>query len=90
MKLTTDGIYPLNLIKECVVDKTAIYVSGNAGGGTLTVGYTDDYGTFIPLEEGVLTVGTQGVFFHGFGMNLHAQLAGASGAALSIRVAGVK
>jgi len=90
MKIIKDGSY---LVKGRVGTgggASVVYLSGTAGGATVTLGYYDDYETFIPLVTGLLTVGEQyTVEQGGSAVNIYAMVASATGTtALSLLVNG--
>ena len=85
MKITADGFYTIKHKQSGAAGAiTIVYVSGTAGGSVLTLGYYDDYHTFIPFIDGVLSVDTQSIIKHGIGVVPVLSVTGASGTALSI------
>ena len=90
MKIIEDGKY---ILRSGVVGGggtvTTVMVSGNLGGGTLTIGYYDDYSNFIPFVDGVVTgTNTQYVISHGSGVVPFLDVTGSIGAAISIVLTG--
>lgn len=62
MKIEVDGIYRLDSFGAGSSQKQSVYLSGT---GTVQLGYVDDYGTWIPLEDGDLQPGKQYQVFSG-------------------------
>lgn len=77
MKITADGLYRIN--NKHSARTSIVYLSGVDGGAVFTLGYYDDYGNFIPLTSGIISVDTQSRVEHGFNIALILQVSGASG-----------
>jgi len=56
-----------------------VYLSGTTGGAVCTLGYFDDFNTFIPLVDGLLAVDTQTQVDHGYNWPIVVRITGASG-----------
>ncbi len=68
MKIETTGKHILNSGTSGQGGATSVVLISGSGGGTLTLGYFDDYGTFIPFTDGVVTVPSQTTIKHGIGV----------------------
>lgn len=90
MILTTNGVYSLKQANDTVSDKTAIFVSGDLGGGVLTVGYKNDFGDFVAFKAGQLAAGDDSVFFHGSSLKPYVKLEDGVNPSVSVQAAGVK
>lgn len=89
MKIEANGLHTLKTQGK----SSAIYVYGDAGGGTATLGHVYE-GTLVPLkdEQGndvTLSAGYQYTINHGQSMNLVIELTGATSPALVVKVKAV-
>jgi hypothetical protein len=84
MLLVADGV------KEVVTSGSisAVYIEGNAGGGTVLLG-TMGTGGFNAFADLVPVVGGQYEIRHGQGKDLYVSLAGSTGAALNVKAHGI-
>lgn len=58
-------------------DSHIAYVSGIFGTATLTLGYFDKLGQWVPLEDGTLTSGSQNPVKTGAGITIYAEVVNA-------------
>ena len=79
MKITQNGFYRVVGKHGVGGGTTVVFYSGTTGGAVVTLGYYDDYGTWVSLTDGTLSVGTQVQVKHGSDVMLYAQVSGASG-----------
>ena len=78
MKITADGLYPINKavgISKFNSGTSIVYLSG-AGSGTFTLVHGEDQ---TPLLDGSLTVGEQYQVNHGVNIGISLLVAGLSG-----------
>ena len=68
MKITTAGKHILNSGTAGQGGATSVVLISGSGGGTLTLGYFDEYGDFIPFTDGVVTSPSQTTIKHGIGV----------------------
>ena len=79
MKITEDGYYKINGKQGIGGGTSIVYLSGAAGSAIMTLGYFDDYGTFIPLADGVILSGSQTQVDHGAGdLPIYLEVAGSN------------
>jgi len=89
MKITENGFYTLNSPVRGGFGATSIvFISGDAGGSTLTFGYYNDYGTFIAFTDGIVTNPSQTTIKHGVEVRPVLNITGGSAIALSVVVTG--
>ena len=68
MKVETAGKHLLSSDISGQGGATSVVLISGSGGGTLTLGYFDDYGTFIAFTDGVVTSPSQTTIKHGIGV----------------------
>lgn len=86
--LTADGSHALN--NGNISGRSVVYVSGDFGGATATLGYNDGSDTEVALSDGALASGEQYTIHHGAGQLLRVLVAGATGStAIRIKVASI-
>ena len=92
MIITEDGNHKLNMlgISKKNTGSSVVYVNGSLGGGTGTLSYADDFGTIVPLLDGLVAVGGQYQINHGSDIPIYLVLAGSTGASLSVKATGKK
>jgi len=68
VKITDVGKYTLNSGTLGQGGATSVVLISGSGGGTLTLGYFDDYEDFIPFTDGIVTSPSQTTIKHGIGV----------------------
>ena len=91
MIINKDGKYPIKFGVVGAEASTAIlYLSGDSGGGTLTLQYKDELDTWQDLTNGVLDINTENTLDMGVGMNIVLDVSGSTAPSISliVKVAG--
>lgn len=77
MILTTNGNHRLN--ERGHRHTSTYYVSGALGAATASFTYENEAGTFVPLIDADVAIGSQYVIEHGSGMQVYLTVANADG-----------
>ena len=91
MSIIVDGVYAVSTSE--LDSASALYVSGNKGGGVLTLGYKvgDQFVPYLDDDDlpVVMNVDKQYEIRHGRGKNLYVSLTGSTGASVAITSNGI-
>lgn len=81
MIITANGIFKIVRATRSIGGNSSIvYVSGTAGGASIQLAYLDDFDTYVPLANGIISAGNQYVAEHGYSSDVYVVISGATGA----------
>ena len=84
MIIEADGTFPVLPEPSADTQRSALYVTGDLGGGTAVLGYLDESAAFQPYSSGTVELGEQYEILHGRGVKLRIQVIGSTTPAIEV------
>lgn len=79
MKIVANGKVRISSKRGIGGGTSIIFLSGISGGAVCILGYFDDFGNFIPLVDGLISVGSQTQVNHGSDHPIYLKISSATG-----------